>query len=783
MRIQRSSLLALVLFAGTHAVAGGSGGYLPLTASAGAWHDVQEVTATVYSTLLTTEVQYQTITSVQLEYKTATLTELQPTTTTNYFSVTVTELQPTTIFTTLTELRPTTTTVFLSVTDTTTEIRPTTIFNTHTETIDHPVTVVYTQTETKVQPSTVVEIRSKTVTTTLSAQTVTVTSSAAVTNCRLPPPPALTGLVLCPSRIVNPTYTPSTPLPTDYHWGCPPGTLCTPSQENCNFERSSPESTYFCAPEECKPMPEIPAYVNDTTGPSATDADCGWFEPPPGFFNLNPEDFGLSYAIFDIYGQPVCPAPTGNWGDSTWDDWHEANRRANHLTGTVSPSRAPHLALGVPLLSTSPLTAFFFPFPIATSTGLQATLESLPKISDSSKAHLTAHVDVTSESAINKWIDDTVKHFGYLDCAANVAGTVTSEPVPIRASTEEIWSKLMDINARGTFFCLRAELQQMKRGGSVVNVASIAGHVAVPGWSSYVASKHAVIGLTKVAAREEGENGIRINCVAPGSIMTPLTEPIPSEYRDAYVSTQSMKRWAEPGKMGADEQQEEREVLDSIFPDEITDLSENSFRISITLDAPPDFRDEGVDPPTIFLTVAYPEAYPDVGPHLDLAPPPNASKHPLFDVSEDKAQLLEALEPTIEESLGMAMIFTLVSTLKEAAEQLMVDRQKQKNEVQEQVVRKAEEEENRKFFGTKVTSERFLEWQAKFKVEMEEKERLRREEEEAEEKKKGGAKGGARSEEKKLTGKELWERGLVGKEVDVDGDDLAEGVKEIKVGA
>jgi hypothetical protein len=131
----------------------------------------------------------------------------------------------------------------------------------------------------------------------------------------------------------------------------------------------------------------------------------------------------------------------------------------------------------------------------------------------------------------------------------------------------------------------------------------------------------------------------------------------------------------------------------------------------------------------------------------------------------------------------MAMIFTLVSTLKDAAEQLMVDRQKQKNEVQEQVVRKAEEEENRKFFGTKVTSERFIEWQAKFKAEMEEKERLRREEEEAEEKKKGGAKGGARSEEKKLTGKELWERGLVGKEVDVDGEDLAEGVKEIKVGA
>lgn len=131
----------------------------------------------------------------------------------------------------------------------------------------------------------------------------------------------------------------------------------------------------------------------------------------------------------------------------------------------------------------------------------------------------------------------------------------------------------------------------------------------------------------------------------------------------------------------------------------------------------------------------------------------------------------------------MAMIFTLVSALKEAAEQLMVDRQKQKNEVQEMAVRKAEEEENRKFFGTKVTKERFIEWQGKFKKEMEEKARLKREEEEAEEKKKGGAKAASRNDEKKMSGKELWEKGLAGKEVDVDGEDLAEGVKEIKVGA
>jgi hypothetical protein len=89
-------------------------------------------------------------------------------------------------------------------------------------------------------------------------------------------------------------------------------------------------------------MPEIPAYVNDTTGPSATDADCAWYKPPPGFFNLNPQDFGLSYAILDIYGQPVCPAPTDDWGDNAWDDWRGGKPpgKSSHghiVRGTTNP--------------------------------------------------------------------------------------------------------------------------------------------------------------------------------------------------------------------------------------------------------------------------------------------------------------------------------------------------------------------------------------------------------------------------------------------------------------
>lgn len=211
------------------------------------------------------------------------------------------------------------------------------------------------------------------------------------------------------------------------------------------------------------------------------------------------------------------------------------------------------------------------------------------------------------------------------------------------------------------------------------------------------------------------------------------------------------------------------------------DISDNSFRISINLDVPDDGSGEASEPPTILLNVTYPEAYPDVAPHLDITAPPNAPKHPQLDISVDKAQLLDALQPTIEDSLGMAMVFTLVTTLKEAAEVLISDRIRQAEEVKEIELRKKEEVENRKFHGTLVTRERFLEWREKFRKEMAEKERKQREEEEAEEKKKRGIK----VEEKKLTGRQLWERGLVGKidEDELDGNDTVAGIEKLKVEA
>lgn len=231
--------------------------------------------------------------------------------------------------------------------------------------------------------------------------------------------------------------------------------------------------------------------------------------------------------------------------------------------------------------------------------------------------------------------------------------------------------------------------------------------------------------------------------------------------------------------MGRDEQKEEREVLDSIFPDEIQDISDTEYRVTITLE-PSNVSDESLDAPVIILNVRYPEAYPDEAPILDITQQPNAPKQPHLDIQDDKARLLDALEPTIEENLGIAMIFALVSTLKEAAEVLISERQQAVQALKDVEAQRAEEEENRKFEGEKVTRESFLAWREKFREEVAEEKAKRTAELEAEEKKRRGG----RPEEKKLTGKQLWQQGLVGKvaeEEDEEGEDAIESMRELKV--
>lgn len=229
--------------------------------------------------------------------------------------------------------------------------------------------------------------------------------------------------------------------------------------------------------------------------------------------------------------------------------------------------------------------------------------------------------------------------------------------------------------------------------------------------------------------------------------------------------------------MGRDEQKEEREVLESIFPDEIQDISDTEYRVIINLEVKSESEEEE-EPPAIVLNVRYPDAYPDVPPDLDIMNSPTAPRHEHLDVAEDKARMLDALQETIAESMGMAMVFTLVSTVKDAAELLIAERQQAVQALKDVEAAEAEAEDNRKFEGAKVTRESFLAWREEFQREMAEAKAARAAQIEAEEKKRRG-----KAEEKKLTGKQLWEQGLAGKTVEEDeeGEDVVGDMRALKV--
>ncbi|KAJ8065063.1 hypothetical protein OCU04_005776 [Sclerotinia nivalis] len=133
-------------------------------------------------------------------------------------------------------------------------------------------------------------------------------------------------------------------------------------------------------------------------------------------------------------------------------------------------------------------------------------------------------VDVSDRKSIKDWIDEIVKEFGKLDGAANCAGIIGKHfgAKKIQELEDEDWNKIIAVNLTGMMYSLRAELSKMEDGGSIVNIASVAGTQGLPGCGPYVASKHGVIGLTRTAAKEVGDRNIRVNALAPGQVDTPL---------------------------------------------------------------------------------------------------------------------------------------------------------------------------------------------------------------------------------------------------------------------
>jgi NAD(P)-dependent dehydrogenase (short-subunit alcohol dehydrogenase family) len=144
--------------------------------------------------------------------------------------------------------------------------------------------------------------------------------------------------------------------------------------------------------------------------------------------------------------------------------------------------------------------------------------------------------DVSDDDQVAAMVEQVVADFGRLDAAFNNAG-VMAHVAPTADSTREEWDRVIGINLRGVWSCMKHELRQMERQGSgaIVNNASVGALTGNPGIGSYIASKHGVVGLTRTAALEYVRHGIRVNAVNPGVLDTQIARDVVKGDDNAYV--------------------------------------------------------------------------------------------------------------------------------------------------------------------------------------------------------------------------------------------------------
>jgi 3-oxoacyl-[acyl-carrier protein] reductase len=153
--------------------------------------------------------------------------------------------------------------------------------------------------------------------------------------------------------------------------------------------------------------------------------------------------------------------------------------------------------------------------------------------------------DVADGPEVEKAVAAIVAELGGIDGLVNNAG-ITRDKLLLRMA-EEDWDQVMRVNLKGAFNCTKAVLRHMmKKGGSIVNISSLAGVAGNAGQANYAASKAGIIGLTKTVAKEYGDRGIRANAVAPGFIATEMTAKLPEKYRETVVQSIPLKRPGEP---------------------------------------------------------------------------------------------------------------------------------------------------------------------------------------------------------------------------------------------
>jgi NAD(P)-dependent dehydrogenase (short-subunit alcohol dehydrogenase family) len=184
---------------------------------------------------------------------------------------------------------------------------------------------------------------------------------------------------------------------------------------------------------------------------------------------------------------------------------------------------------------------------------------TVKKIKDAGGEAIFVQTDVADEKQIERLVQETLKKYGRLDYAFNNAGVEGKVGIMVQDQSAEEFDTVFDINVKGVLLSMKHEIRAMSKngGGSIVNNSSIAGMVGMPGASVYIASKHAVNGLTKAAAVEYAKQKIRINAVCPAAIKTDMFD----RFFDGKAELEKTMEQAHPlGRIG-----EAKEVAEAVL--------------------------------------------------------------------------------------------------------------------------------------------------------------------------------------------------------------------------
>jgi 3-oxoacyl-[acyl-carrier protein] reductase len=172
-----------------------------------------------------------------------------------------------------------------------------------------------------------------------------------------------------------------------------------------------------------------------------------------------------------------------------------------------------------------------------------AAEEVVAAITEAGGNAITAQADVSKVEQVDALLNTTLEKFGRVDVLVNNAG-ITRDTLLLRMKPED-WQAVIDLNLTGVFLCTKAVSKGMlkQRSGRIINIASVAGQMGNPGQANYSAAKAGVIGFTKTVAKELASRGITVNAVAPGFIVTDMTNDLKSEEILKYIP---LGRYGEP---------------------------------------------------------------------------------------------------------------------------------------------------------------------------------------------------------------------------------------------